>query len=145
MRGLVGSKDQHRAILLATSQQARLGSGLLIAVVALIAVMVAAVAAPPLPGALPLVLLLGLTQGTLYALLGVGMAAIFRQSGVINFAQGALYMMGGVGAVAAYQTFGLTYWPALVFALLVVGVFGMAIERFLLGKTSELQLCSTAS
>ncbi len=77
-------------------------------------------------------LLLGLVNGSFYAMLSLGLAVIFGLLNVINFAHGALFMMGALLTWMALNYFGLGYWPMLVIAPLVVGLFGVLIERLLL-------------
>lgn len=77
-------------------------------------------------------LLLGLVNGSFYAMLSLGLAVIFGLLNVINFAHGALYMMGALLTWMGMAYFGLNYWVMLIVAPLVVGVFGMIIERTLL-------------
>ena len=77
-------------------------------------------------------LLLGLVNGSFYAMLSLGLAVIFGLLGIVNFAHGALYMIGAYVAYVALDSFGLNYWFALVLAPLVVGALGVAIERTLL-------------
>jgi len=77
-------------------------------------------------------LLIGLINGSFYALLSLGLAVIFGMLNIINFAHGAQYMLGAVAAFLLLQWTGLGYWPALVIAPLVVGAFGIVIERTLL-------------
>ena len=77
-------------------------------------------------------LLLGLVNGSFYAMLSLGLAVIFGLLNIINFSHGALYMMGAYGAYIGLTTFEMNYWVALVVAPLVVGVFGMIIERTML-------------
>ena len=77
-------------------------------------------------------LLLGLVNGSFYAILSLGLAVIFGLLNVINFAHGALFMMGAVITWMAMNYFGINYWLMLVLAPLVVGVFGVLIERLLL-------------
>ena len=84
-----------------------------------------------LPGILSQ-LLLGLVNGSFYAILSLGLAVIFGLLNVINFAHGALFMMGAVITWMAMNYFGINYWLMLVLAPLVVGVFGVLIERLLL-------------
>ena len=84
-----------------------------------------------LPGLLSQ-LLLGLVNGSFYAILSLGLAVIFGLLNVINFAHGALFMMGAVITWMAMNYFGINYWLMLVLAPLVVGVFGVVIERLLL-------------
>jgi branched-chain amino acid transport system permease protein len=86
---------------------------------------------PPAP-ALFAQLLIGLINGAFYALLSLGLAVIFGLLNIINFAHGAQYMLGAFCAWFLLNAFGLGYWPALVLAPIVVGVFGIAIERILL-------------
>jgi branched-chain amino acid transport system permease protein len=74
-------------------------------------------------------LLLGLINGSFYALLSLGLAVIFGMLNIINFAHGAQYMMGAFVAYYLLQHAGLNYWAALVIAPLVIGALGVAIER----------------
>ena len=84
-----------------------------------------------LPGLLSQ-LLLGLVNGSFYAILSLGLAVIFGLLNVINFAHGALFMMGAVVTWMAMNYFGISYWVMLIVAPLVVGVFGVIVERLLL-------------
>ena len=77
-------------------------------------------------------LLLGLVNGSFYAMLSLGLAVIFGLLGIVNFAHGALYMMGAYVAFIALDKFGINYWITLVLAPLVVGAVGVVIERTLL-------------
>ncbi len=77
-------------------------------------------------------LLLGLVNGSFYAMLSLGLAVIFGLLGIVNFAHGALYMVGAYVAFVLLDTFGIGYWWALVIAPLVVGGLGVVIERTLL-------------
>ncbi len=77
-------------------------------------------------------LLLGLVNGAFYAMLSLGLAVIFGLLGIVNFAHGALYMLGAFAAWILLDKFGLNYWYALVLAPLIVGTFGVVIERLLL-------------
>jgi branched-chain amino acid transport system permease protein len=77
-------------------------------------------------------LMLGLVNGSFYAMLSLGLAVIFGLLGIVNFAHGALYMIGAYVAWFSLETFGLNYWVALVVAPLVVGALGVLIERTLL-------------
>jgi branched-chain amino acid transport system permease protein len=77
-------------------------------------------------------LLLGLVNGSFYAMLSLGLAVIFGLLNVINFAHGALYMMGAFVAWMGLAYLGLNYWVMLILAPLVVGLFGIVIERLLL-------------
>jgi branched-chain amino acid transport system permease protein len=77
-------------------------------------------------------LMLGLVNGSFYAMLSLGLAVIFGLLNVINFAHGALYMTGAFLAWIGMTHFGLSYWSMLVLAPLIVGVLGVAIERTML-------------
>jgi branched-chain amino acid transport system permease protein len=79
-------------------------------------------------------LLLGLVNGSFYAMLSLGLAVIFGLLGIVNFAHGALYMIGAYVAFIALDTFGINYWFALVLSPLVVGALGVVIERTLLKR-----------
>jgi branched-chain amino acid transport system permease protein len=83
-------------------------------------------------------LLLGLINGAFYALLSLGLAVIFGMLNIINFAHGALYMMGAFGAWFLLNLAGIGYWPALILSPLIVGVFGMLLERTLLTRIAHL-------
>ena len=84
-----------------------------------------------LPGLLSQ-LLLGLVNGSFYAILSLGLAVIFGLLNVINFAHGALFMMGALITWMAMTYLGIGYWWMLLLAPLVVGIFGIVIERTLL-------------
>ena len=77
-------------------------------------------------------LLLGLVNGSFYAMLSLGLAVIFGLLNVINFAHGALYMMGAFLAWIGLTYFNLNYWVMLILAPLIVGVFGIIIEKTML-------------
>jgi branched-chain amino acid transport system permease protein len=77
-------------------------------------------------------LLVGLINGSFYALLSLGLAIIFGLLKIINFAQGAMYMLGAFAAWMALNYFGINYWAALVLVPLAVGVVGVLMERFLI-------------
>lgn len=77
-------------------------------------------------------LLLGLVNGSFYAMLSLGLAVIFGLLGIVNFAHGALYMIGAYVAWFAAEKFGLGFWWALLLAPLVVGALGVVVERTLL-------------
>ena len=74
-------------------------------------------------------LLLGLINGSFYALLSLGLSIIFGLLNIVNFAHGALYMTGAMVGWIAYSQFGIGYWPALLLAPAVVGALGAVIER----------------
>ena len=77
-------------------------------------------------------LLIGLINGSFYALLSLGLAVIFGMLNIINFTHGAQYMMGAFAAFILLDLTGLGYWPALIIAPIVVGITGMIIERTML-------------
>ncbi|MFZ6655046.1 branched-chain amino acid ABC transporter permease [Undibacterium sp. TJN19] len=77
-------------------------------------------------------LLLGLVNGSFYAMLSLGLAVIFGLLNVINFAHGALYMMGAFLAWMGMNYFGVNYWVMLLAAPLLVGLFGIIIEKTML-------------
>jgi branched-chain amino acid transport system permease protein len=77
-------------------------------------------------------LLLGLVNGSFYAVLSLGLAVIFGLLNIINFAHGALYMTGAFVTWIGLQYLGLNYWFMLIISPIVVGVFGIVIERLLL-------------
>jgi len=83
-------------------------------------------------------LLLGLVNGSFYAMLSLGLAVIFGLLGIVNFAHGALYMIGAYVAWVSMEKFGLNYWVALVLAPLVVGALGVLIERTMLKQLYKL-------
>ena len=76
--------------------------------------------------------MLGLVNGSFYAMLSLGLAVIFGLLNIINFAHGALYMMGAFLAWMGLEYLGLNYWVMLLLAPLVVGVLGIFIERLFL-------------
>ena len=77
-------------------------------------------------------LLIGLINGSFYALLSLGLAVIFGMLNIINFSHGAQYMLGAFAAYLLLQKVGLGYWPALIIAPIIVGITGMIIERTML-------------
>jgi branched-chain amino acid transport system permease protein len=77
-------------------------------------------------------LLLGLINGSFYALLSLGLAVIFGMLNIINFSHGAQYMLGAFVAFFLLQYLGLGYWSALVVAPVIVGLSGVVIERLFL-------------
>ncbi len=87
--------------------------------------------------------MLGLNNGVFYAILSLGLAVIFGLLNIVNFAHGALYMLGAYVALLGYTSLGpligmpdfhLNYWAALIVAPLVVGAFGIVIERTMLRR-----------
>ena len=83
-------------------------------------------------------LLVGLINGSFYALLSLGLAIIFGLLNIINFAHGAQYMMGAFCAWFLLNWLGVGYWPALVIAPIAVGIVGVATERLLLRHIAHL-------
>jgi branched-chain amino acid transport system permease protein len=77
-------------------------------------------------------LMLGLVNGSFYAMLSLGLAVIFGLLGVVNFAHGAFYMLGAFAAYIGLETLGIDYWVALVLSPLVVGAAGIVLERLFL-------------
>lgn len=77
-------------------------------------------------------LLLGLVNGSFYAMLSLGLAVIFGLLNVINFAHGALYMLGAFTAWIGLTYFNLNYWTMLILAPIIVGLFGVVIEKTML-------------
>ena len=83
-------------------------------------------------------LMLGLVNGSFYAMLSLGLAVIFGLLGVVNFAHGALYMIGAYVAWFAMDRWGVSYWWALLLGPLVVGLLGALLERTLLKRLYKL-------
>ena len=83
-------------------------------------------------------LLLGLINGSFYALLSLGLAVIFGMLNIINFTHGAQYMMGAFAAYLLLQNFGVNYWAALVVAPILIGLTGVLIERLFLQHLRKL-------
>ena len=83
-------------------------------------------------------LLVGLINGSFYALLSLGLAIIFGLLNIVNFAHGALYMVGAFVAWMALDSLGIGYWPAMILVPVAVGLLGMAIERTMLRRLYQL-------
>jgi branched-chain amino acid transport system permease protein len=83
-------------------------------------------------------LLIGLINGSFYALLSLGLAVIFGLLNIINFAHGAQYMMGAFAAYLLLQYAGLGYWWALLIAPVIIALLGMLIERATLKRLYHL-------
>src|SRR6266853_7060566 len=83
-------------------------------------------------------LLIGLINGSFYALLSLGLAVIFGLLNIINFTHGAQYMLGAFCAWFLLHWFGIGYWPALIIAPVVVGFSGIVIERLFLRRIAGL-------
>jgi branched-chain amino acid transport system permease protein len=76
-------------------------------------------------------LLVGLINGSFYALLSLGLAIIFGLIGIVNIAQGAFYMVGAFFAWILLQWLGVGYWPSLILSPLAVAILGVVLERTL--------------
>jgi branched-chain amino acid transport system permease protein len=83
-------------------------------------------------------LLLGLINGAFYAMLSLGLAIIFGMLNIINFAHGALFMMGAFVAWMLLAYLGIGYFPALILAPLIVGVFGIICEKTIISPLYKL-------
>ena len=77
-------------------------------------------------------ILIGLVNGSFYAMLSLGLAVIFGLLNIVNFAHGTFYMMGAFGAWMLLTYAGLNYWWSLLLAPLAVGAVGIVIERTML-------------
>jgi branched-chain amino acid transport system permease protein len=77
-------------------------------------------------------LMLGLVNGSYYAMLSLGLAVIFGLMGIVNFAHGAFYALGAFAALLMLQYWQVNYWFALLLSPLLIGVIGIIIERLLL-------------
>ena len=85
-------------------------------------------------------LLIGLINGSFYALLSLGLAVIFGLLNIINFTHGAQYMLGAFVAYLGLNKLGMNYWVALIVTPLVVGATGVLIERTMLKPVSYTHL-----
>ena len=83
-------------------------------------------------------LLIGLINGSFYALLSLGLAVIFGLLNIINFTHGAQYMMGAFVAYLLLNKLGIGYWWALLITPIVVGASGIVIERLMLSRLYKL-------
>ncbi|AFK53973.1 branched-chain amino acid ABC transporter permease [Tistrella mobilis] len=83
-------------------------------------------------------LLLGLINGAFYAMLSLGLALIFGLLNIINFSHGAQYMMGAFVAWLVLQYAGIGYWAALIISPIIVGLFGVVLERLLIRRLYNL-------
>src|ERR1700676_4008198 len=77
-------------------------------------------------------LLVGLINGAFYAMLSLGLAVIFGLLNIINFTHGAQSMLGAFCAWFLLNWLGIGYWPALILAPIIVGLFGIVLERLFL-------------
>lgn len=78
--------------------------------------------------------LIGLINGSLYAMMSLGLAVIFGVLRVVNFAHGAQYMMGAFVALMLWQWLGVGYWPALVLVPIIMAIVGIVLERLFLRR-----------
>ena len=83
-------------------------------------------------------LLLGLINGSFYAMLSLGLAVIFGLLNIINFTHGAQYMMGAFASWMLLNYLGIGYWPSLILAPLIVGATGIILERLLIRRLYNL-------
>ena len=83
-------------------------------------------------------LLLGLINGAFYAMLSLGLAIIFGMLNIINFAHGALFMMGAFVAWMLLSYAGIGYFPSLILAPLIVGLFGVILEKTVISRLYKL-------
>src|SRR5476651_916040 len=83
-------------------------------------------------------LLIGLINGSFYALLSLGLAVIFGLLNIINFTHGAQYMLGAFSAWFLLNWLGVGYWWALIIAPIAVGITGIVIERVFLRRIAGL-------
>jgi branched-chain amino acid transport system permease protein len=83
-------------------------------------------------------LLIGLINGSFYAILSLGLAIIFGLLNIINFAHGAQYMLGAFAAWMGLTYLGVNYWVGLILAPLAVGLFGIVMERLMLRRLYHL-------
>lgn len=83
-------------------------------------------------------LLLGLINGAFYAMLSLGLAVIFGMLNIINFAHGALFMMGAFAAWMLLNYTGIGYFPALILAPIIIGIFGIILEKTIISRLYKL-------
>ena len=83
-------------------------------------------------------LLLGLINGAFYAMLSMGLAIIFGMLNIINFAHGALFMMGAFAAWMLLQYLGIGYFPSLILAPVIIGAFGVVLEKTVISRLYKL-------
>lgn len=83
-------------------------------------------------------LLIGLINGSFYAMLSLGLALIFGILNIVNFAHGAFYMLGAIGAWVLLEYLGIGYWPALLLSPVAVGAVGIVAEGVLLRRVYKL-------
>jgi branched-chain amino acid transport system permease protein len=83
-------------------------------------------------------LLLGLINGAFYAMLSLGLAVIFGMLNIINFAHGSLFMMGAFASWMLLNYVGIGYFPALILAPILVGIFGIILEKTIISRLYKL-------
>jgi branched-chain amino acid transport system permease protein len=83
-------------------------------------------------------LLLGLINGAFYAMLSLGLAVIFGMLNIINFAHGALFMMGAFVAWMLLNYFSVPYFAALILSPILVGIFGLVLEKTIISRLYKL-------
>jgi len=83
-------------------------------------------------------LLLGLINGAFYAMMSLGLAVIFGMLNIVNFAHGAVFMMGAFVAWMLAQYAGIGYFPALILAPIIVGIFGIVLEKLVISRLYKL-------
>ena len=83
-------------------------------------------------------LLLGLINGAFYAMLSLGLAVIFGLLNIINFAHGALFMVGAFVAWMLLEYFGINYWASLILSPIIVGAFGLVLEKAIISRLYKL-------
>ena len=81
---------------------------------------------------------MGLINGAFYALLSLGLAIIFGMLNIVNFAHGALFMLGAFVAWALLEFLGIPYWWSLLIAPIVVGAFGIILEKIFIARLYKL-------
>jgi branched-chain amino acid transport system permease protein len=85
-------------------------------------------------------LLLGIINGSFYAMLSMGLAIIFGLLRIINFAHGAMFMVGAFVTWALFTYLDIGYWGALICAPVIVGLFGIILERFVIRRIYKLDI-----
>jgi branched-chain amino acid transport system permease protein len=83
-------------------------------------------------------LLLGLINGAFYAMLSLGLAVIFGMLNIINFAHGALFMMGAFASWMLLEYAGIGYFPSLILAPIIIGAFGIVLEKTIISRLYKL-------
>src|SRR5271163_46591 len=81
---------------------------------------------------------LGLINGAFYACLSLGLAVIFGMLNIINFAHGALFMMGAFVSWMLLNYLGIGYFPSLILSPVIVGIFGLILEKTIISRLYKL-------